>query len=65
MTSNQFPTPWRKSSRSGGGGGAQCVEARCTSAEAREIRDSKAPGVGTIAVPGAAWRMFLGEIDRV
>ncbi|MBP2319753.1 hypothetical protein JOF56_000138 [Kibdelosporangium banguiense] len=63
MTSKEFTGTWRKPSRSGGGG-AQCVEARCTSATAREVRDSKAPLAGSLAFGGSAWAAFLTEVRR-
>ena len=49
---------WKKSSRSGGNGGA-CVEVRL-SGEGVEIRDSKALGSGPVlTVDATAWRHFV------
>jgi len=49
-------TVWRKSSRSSGGGNAQCVEIALTGAVA-VVRDSKNPAGPTIALPD--WSGFL------
>ncbi|WP_198320567.1 MULTISPECIES: DUF397 domain-containing protein [Actinosynnema] len=58
----QVTGAWRKSARSGNG--AQCVELRCTSEVAREVRDSKAPQAGELSFGGAAWRSFLSTIQQ-
>jgi len=43
---------WRKSSRSGGGTTGNCVETRTANSATApvEVRDSKAPGLGSLAV---------------
>ncbi|ACU39800.1 DUF397 domain-containing protein [Actinosynnema mirum] len=58
----RYTGSWRKSARSGSG--AQCVELRCTSEAAREVRDSKAPQAGALSFDGAAWRKFLSTIQQ-
>jgi hypothetical protein len=58
---------WRKSSRSGGGNGSNCVEV----ADAPDrvlVRDSKNPDGGILAVTPAAWSAFseavkVGTLD--
>ncbi len=51
---------WRKSSRSNGGGGAQCVElARLAGGTA--VRDGKRPGPALV-FPARAFRAFLTDL---
>jgi len=54
------PGNWRKSNRSQGSGG-NCVETRLNGSSA-EIRDSKAPASGTLAVTP---REFIALLDSV
>lgn len=49
---------WRKSSRSGGGSGGNCVEV-AFSGPAVGVRDSKCPGAGVVAFPASAWQRFV------
>lgn len=51
---------WRKSSRSSGSG--NCVEIRL--AGPVEIRDSKAPQLGSLAIPRTAWAALLDSINH-
>ncbi|GAA4906711.1 uncharacterized protein DUF397 [Stackebrandtia albiflava] len=51
---------WRKSSRSGGNQG-NCVEARANG-YGYEVRDSKTPALGALAVSAADWRAFLTSV---
>lgn len=54
---------WRKSSRSGGQGGGNCVEVG-TPADASyvAVRDTKDRDGGTLRVDAAAWRAFLSAV---
>ncbi|MCA1681826.1 MAG: DUF397 domain-containing protein [Actinobacteria bacterium] len=52
---------WRTSSYSGTNGG--CVEVAPVPASVF-VRDSKDPEGPTLAVPTAAWRLFLGAVAR-
>lgn len=54
-----MPGPWRKSSRSQGSGG-NCVEARHTS-NCFEVRDSKAPQLGALAMSRTDWTALLSS----
>jgi len=49
---------WRKSSRSGGGSNANCVEI-AFAGPAVAVRDSKNPMAGNLAVPAPGWHSFL------
>lgn len=52
---------WRKSSRSNGGGGGNCVEvAELTDLVA--MRDSKDPAGPVLVFARAEWRAFVGSI---
>ncbi|MFJ6674363.1 DUF397 domain-containing protein [Actinosynnema sp. NPDC091369] len=51
---------WRKSSRSNGGGGAQCVELACLEA-GRAVRDSKAPTGPALLFAARAFQAFMAE----
>jgi hypothetical protein len=53
---------WKKSSRSGGGNGANCVEV----AQARQvlIRDSKDPAGGVVTVSAESWQAFLATLTH-
>ncbi|WP_082859791.1 DUF397 domain-containing protein [Alloactinosynnema sp. L-07] len=52
---------WRKSSRTGGGNDAQCVELACLVAGGA-VRDSKENGTGPVVVVGAgAFWSFLRQ----
>lgn len=55
------PTPWKKSSYSGGGEGNDCVEvaARPTGVS---IRDSKAPTRAMLTVPTGVFAPFIGAL---
>ncbi|MFD9705223.1 DUF397 domain-containing protein [Lentzea sp. NPDC059081] len=52
---------WRKSSRSGGGSGGNCVEVALTGSGAR-VRDSKNRANSSVAAP--EWAAFIGAIKR-
>jgi len=54
------PGKWRKSSRSGGGGG-NCVETRTYNAAMSvvEVRDSKAPSLGSLTVDRGEFAALL------
>jgi hypothetical protein len=55
---------WRKSSRSGGGTGDNCVEL-ATVASTVAVRDSKSPDGPILAWSSTAWRGFVRELaDR-
>ncbi|WP_367131281.1 DUF397 domain-containing protein [Saccharothrix sp. HUAS TT1] len=59
---------WRKSSRTNGGNGAQCVELACLEA-ATAVRDSKAPAGPALVFPAGSFRAFIadagaGSLDR-
>ncbi|MFJ7907411.1 DUF397 domain-containing protein [Kitasatospora sp. NPDC096204] len=58
---------WRKSSYSGGGGGA-CIEVADGFAGVMPVRDSKDPSGPALLFPAAAWQDFvtavrIGEFD--
>lgn len=57
------PGKWRKSSRSGAGSG-NCVETRTYNASAAsvEVRDSKAPEIGSLAVPRGEFAALLRAV---
>lgn len=50
---------WRKSSRSGGNGGA-CVEVADNLSDVVGVRDSKDPGGPVLTFDTQAWRSFVG-----
>jgi hypothetical protein len=50
--------PWRKSSRSNGNGGNNCVEV-ALGGTAVGVRDSKNPGGPVLVFPATAWDTFL------
>ena len=54
---------WRKSSRSSSAGG-QCVETRTANSAIApvEVRDSKAPEIGSLAVPRSEFAALLRAI---
>ncbi|WP_434451916.1 DUF397 domain-containing protein [Lentzea sp. E54] len=52
---------WRKSSRSGSGGEANCVEIALNGSVAR-VRDSKNRAGSVVAAP--EWAAFIGAIKR-
>lgn len=52
---------WRKSSRSGGQNGGQCVEV-AELPEVMAVRDSKDPQGGHLQVGAANWAAFLQEL---
>lgn len=59
--------PWRKSSRSNGNGGNNCVEVAIHDS-AVGVRDSKNPEGGVLVFPPAVWGSFMasakdGEFD--
>lgn len=49
---------WRKSSRSGSGTNADCVEVAFAGPEV-VVRDSKRPGAGVLVFPKTNWAGFL------
>lgn len=49
---------WRKSSRSGSGGGTDCVEV-AFAGTATSVRDSKNPSGPALVFPHHTWRAFL------
>ena len=51
---------WRKSGRSNGGGGAQCVEMAHVEL-GTAVRDSKAPGGAALIFPPQAFRAFMAQ----
>jgi hypothetical protein len=51
---------WRKSARSGGDQG-NCVETRANGPRC-EVRDSKAPELGTLAMSCSDWQGFLASV---
>lgn len=54
---------WRKSSRSGSGDNADCVEiARLP--HSSFVRDSKSPLAGILTIPAASWSTFLELVRR-
>lgn len=57
------PGKWRKSTRSGGGAN-NCVETRTHNNVAApvEVRDSKAPEIGSLAVPRGEFAALLRAI---
>ena len=50
---------WRKSTRSGGNGGA-CVEVADNLSDVVGVRDSKDPGGPFLTFDTQAWRSFVG-----
>ncbi|MEU3898350.1 DUF397 domain-containing protein [Streptomyces sp. NPDC045251] len=52
---------WRKSSYSGEGDGNNCVEVANSSTRVA-LRDSKAPGYGTLSLPTEAFSVFVRAI---
>jgi hypothetical protein len=52
---------WRKSSRSGGGGNASCVEVGFAGSSVG-VRDSKDPAGPVLAFPAASWSAFLSTL---
>lgn len=62
MTPTLHDATWRKSSHSGGQGGA-CVEVAPATALVG-VRDSKRPTAGTLTVHPTTWRAFVGAVAR-
>ena len=60
-SSDLFHTTWRKSSRSNGGGGGDCVEVAELPGRVA-MRDSKDPTRPVLAFTRAEWGAFLGGI---
>jgi hypothetical protein len=52
---------WRKSSRSGNGGG-ECVEVAIRQPSAIAVRDSKDPHGPVLTVAPAGWRDFIADV---
>ncbi|MEB3965147.1 DUF397 domain-containing protein [Streptomyces kunmingensis] len=52
---------WRKSSYSGGGDGNNCVEIAAQPTRV-EIRDSKTPDGGILAVPRSVFAAFIADL---
>jgi Domain of unknown function (DUF397) len=57
----QLTQDWRKSSYSGNGGSANCVEAG-SGAGAVLVRDTTDRGACTLAFTGTAWAAFLQKL---
>ncbi|MEV7385657.1 MULTISPECIES: DUF397 domain-containing protein [unclassified Streptomyces] len=55
------PTPWKKSSYSGGGEGNDCVEVADTDTHI-SIRDSKDPAAGTLTFPVGSFGPFIDAL---
>jgi len=55
-------TRWRKSSRSGGGGGAQCVEVAFVD-DGAAIRDSKNPAGLVCRFAHGALALFIAQVQ--
>ena len=54
---------WRKSTRSGGGSGGNCVEVGVPADNAYvAVRDTKDRDGGALSVSPAAWTAFLGTV---
>ncbi len=53
---------WRKSSKSGGGGGAQCVELAYL-ADGEAVRDSKNPAAPPCRLSVGALRVLVSEVQ--
>ncbi len=53
---------WRKSSRSGGSVGGNCVEC-ATGIDRVHVRDSKDPNGPVLSVSGSAWGSFLALVS--
>ncbi|MFY1615955.1 DUF397 domain-containing protein [Micromonospora sp. WMMD736] len=54
---------WRKSTRSGSGGG-DCVEVADNLPGVVGVRDSKDPDGPTLTFGPAAWRAFVADVTR-
>jgi len=68
MSRNLSTAAWRKSSRSNGNGGANCVEVALLEAEVA-VRDSKDPHGPALVFAAAEWDAFVdgakdGRFDR-
>jgi hypothetical protein len=68
MSRNLSTAVWRKSSRSNGNGGANCVEVAVLDAEVA-VRDSKDPHGPALVFAAAEWDAFVadakgGRFDR-
>lgn len=50
---------WRKSTRSGNG---DCVEVATNIPSAVYVRDSKAPGQGTLTFDPEVWKAFVADV---
>ena len=59
MSRNLSTAVWRKSSRSNGNGGANCVEVAVLEAEVA-VRDSKDPHGPALVFAAAEWDAFVG-----
>ncbi|MET9778486.1 DUF397 domain-containing protein [Streptomyces sp. NPDC006367] len=57
------PTPWRKSSYSGGGEGNDCVEV-AELGHRTAVRDSKDPSRGALSFPAPAFAAFVGALKE-
>ncbi|MEU1403261.1 DUF397 domain-containing protein [Streptomyces sp. NPDC005728] len=57
------PTPWKKSSFSGGGEGNDCVEVADLDSHI-SIRDSKAPARAVLTFPTAAFTPFIEALKE-
>lgn len=57
------PIAWRKSSRSGsGGGGSNCVEAGACNCHGVAIRDTKHHASGTLTITNGEWLGLLAVL---
>jgi hypothetical protein len=55
---------WRRSTRSNGNGGGNCVEVAFL-AGAVAVRDSKDPGGAVLCFGGGAWSAFVRAVERL
>ena len=55
---------WRKSSRSGGANGGQCVEVACNLPGIVAVRDSKDPDGPALVVAPETFAAFTGYVVR-
>jgi hypothetical protein len=58
-------TGWRKSSRSGGNDGGDCVEVAVAGDKTVGVRDSKAGNAGAVLeFTSPTWQRFIGAVRR-
>ncbi|WP_238007425.1 DUF397 domain-containing protein [Dactylosporangium sp. AC04546] len=63
MSAQLSDTAWRKSSRSNGNGGSNCVEVALLDA-AVAVRDSKNPDGPALRFTPTAWESFVDDTKR-